>query len=254
MSESISRQQPYHGLAAIYDYVMRHVDYAEWVDYIDRLFTRFGNPPNRVIDLACGTGNATLELSQRGYTMTGADSSEAMLRMAREKALRQEREIPFCQFDLRQLDNLGPFGAAVCLYDSLNYLLTPADLDQAFQAIYHILKPGGLFIFDVCTQRNSLHYFSDESDEEKGPGFVYQRRSHYDQQQGLQFNHFEIRFTEPEEYFEETHTQRIYPLAKLEARIAVSPFELLDAFDGFTFKKASEDADRVHYVLRRPIF
>jgi len=252
MSQATSKQQPYQGLAVIYDHVMRHVDYAEWVDYIDRLFKRFGERPARAVDLACGTGNATLELARRGYTMTGADASEAMLRVARQKALRQQRDIPFCQFDLRQLDDLGPFDGAMCLYDSFNYLLTPTDLALAFKAVHGTLKPGGLFIFDVCTQRNSLRYFSDERDEEKGPGFVSRRHSHYDQEQGLQFNHFEIRFADLEESLEETHSQRIYPLVELEAHIADSPFELLDAFDGFTFRKASEEADRVHYVVRRP--
>ena len=34
------RQLPYQGLAPIYDYVMRHVDYDEWAGFIRDVFAR----------------------------------------------------------------------------------------------------------------------------------------------------------------------------------------------------------------------
>ena len=55
-----------------------------------------------------------------------------------------------------------------------------------------------------------------------------------------------------DERFAETHVQRIYTLDELQERIQTSAFELLGAFDGFTFDDGSERSDRVHYVLRRP--
>ena len=40
----------------------------------------------RVIDIGCGTGRHTIELTKRGYSVTGIDLSEAQLKRAREKA------------------------------------------------------------------------------------------------------------------------------------------------------------------------
>ncbi len=39
-------------------------------------------PPARILDLPCGTGRVTLTLAERGFIVTGADVSEAMLARA----------------------------------------------------------------------------------------------------------------------------------------------------------------------------
>ena len=246
------KQAPYESLAEIYDFVMRHVDYDNWAAYIHATLQRFGCRPRNLVDLACGTGNITMELHNLDYQVTGVDRSASMIRVAGEKAARLDRDIAFVQQDLRYLAELGPFDAAVCLYDSFNYLLTPADMRQALEAIHRILRPGSLFVFDVCTEQNSLRYFRDVRDTDKGPGFAYERHSYYDKDRKLQYNHFQICFDTRKMRLEETHTQRIYPMKEIVARIEASSFELLAAFDDFTFKKGTPRSDRIHFVLQRP--
>ena len=243
-------QSPYQGLAPIYDYVMAHVDYGTWAAYIHALFARFAPDASRVADLACGTGNMSFALHRLGYEVTGVDRSEAMLGVAREKAV--GTDVEFIQQDLRQLAGLGPFDAATCLYDSVNYLLAPADLDAALRGAKAMVQPGGLLVFDICTERNSLRYFCNMRTSERGPGFSYERHSIYDPDRRLQRNHFRIRRDGSDVALEETHVQRIYPVAAVVARVAASAWELLAFFDGFTFDEGTEQSDRVHFVLRAP--
>ena len=243
-------QPPYQGLAPIYDHVMAHVNYGAWAAYIHALLARFAPAATRVVDLACGTGNISFALHRLGYEVTGVDRSEAMLRVAREKAA--GIGVEFVRQDLRQLAGLGPFDAATCLYDSINYLLAPADLDAALRGTQAIVQPGGLFVFDICTERNSLRYFRNMRDSERRPGFSYERHSTYDSAKRLQRNHFRIRCDGSDIALEETHVQRIYPVADIAARVEASAWELLALFDGFTFDKGTEDSDRVHFVLRAP--
>ena len=247
----MAQQQPYEGLAAIYNYVMRHVNYGEWATHVCALLARFDHRPARSIDLTCGTGSTLLELHLMGQQVSGADGSAAMLQVARERLAAVGAEIPLFHRDLRQLAGLGPFDAAFCLYDSLNYLLTPEDLDLALGEISSILLPASFFIFDICTEKNSLRHFSDVRDEERGPGFSYRRHSFYDRERRLQFNRFHIRFDGRETELEECHVQRIYPVDEVVARIEASPFELCGAFDGFTFARGSERSERIHFVLQR---
>ena len=243
-------QSPYQGLAPIYDHVMAHVNYGEWAAYIDALFTHFAPDTTRVVDLACGTGNVSFALHRLGYEVTGVDRSEAMLQVAREKVA--GTDVEFVQRDLRQLAGLGPFDAATCLYDSINYLLAPADIDAALRGAQSIVQPGGLFVFDICTERNSLRYFRNMRDSGQGPGFSYERHSIYDPAKRLQSNHFRIRRDGSDVAFKETHVQRIYAVAAIAARAEASAWELLALFDGFTFDEGTEDSDRVHFVLRAP--
>ncbi len=250
--DTIQKQESYQGLAPIYDYVMRHVDYDEWAAFIQAVLLRYAPQSKTIIDLACGTGNVSSELSELGFCVTGADASAAMVRVAQEKAALNGSSSEFFERDLRDLDGLGLFDAAVCMYDSFNYLLEEEDLDEALVQICHILQPNGIFIFDVCTERNSLRHFSDLRDLESGPGFSYERHSYYSKQERLQHNHFQIRFEGHEQIYEETHVQRIYRLSELAARIHASPFALLDVLAEFTFNRGSEEVDRIHYVLRAP--
>jgi SAM-dependent methyltransferase len=200
--------------------------------------------------LACGTGNIGLNLERLGYAITGIDASAEMVRVASQKAM--DRPARFLQRDLRDLEGLGPFDAAVCMYDSFNYLLTLDEVDRALGQITDILQPGGALVFDVCTERNSLRYFRNVRHRERGPNFSYERHSYYDPEERLQYNHFQMRFDGRDQILEETHSQRIYALADLKDRLALSSFELLDVFADFTFSKGSEEAERLHFVLRVP--
>ncbi len=241
----------YEGLAAIYDHVMRHVDYSEWARYIDSVFKRHGVEPATLVDLACGTGNVTMQLNHLGYSIRGVDRSGAMVEVAQSKSDNLGSPVAFRRGDLRQLDGLGPFSAAVCLYDSFNYLTTSTDVDLAFAQVYEVLEPRGMFIFDVCTERNSLMHFQDIQESEQGPGFVYSRHSYYDREQKMQFNSFKIRFDGQESTVTETHAQRIYAHDEMVELIGKSQFDLVDAYDGFTLSNGSDDSDRVHFILRK---
>ena len=241
---------PYEGLAAIYDFVMRHVDYVSWASYVDGLLRKFGNGPGTLVDLACGTGNATLQFSKLGYEVSGIDASAAMVAVARGKAVSIKSPVPFSTGDLRSLEGLGRFDAATCLYDSFNYLMTTEDVCAALESVAGILKAEGIFVFDICTERNSLDHFRDVRDAEEGAGFIYTRHSHYDAERRIQFNSFDISYEDRRVC--ETHEQRIYELDQMAAMVAASRFELLGAFDGFSMQRGSNHSGRVHFVLRLP--
>ena len=239
---------PYSRLASIYDYVMRHVDYVHWADYIESLLVRHDLAPGRLLDLACGTGSLALEFWKRGYRVSGADGSREMLDVAEEKARKADANIAFHHKNLLHPGGLPRAEGVLCLYDSLNYLMTLEEVSQALEGIRETVEPEGLFIFDVCTETNSLRYFRDMTDRERGDGFSYTRRSTYEG--GVQLNRFEIHFPDTHEVVCELHRQRIYPLSDIERALEASPFTVEGAYDGFGLSPPTELSDRVHFVLR----
>ena len=123
MNSHSMRQLPYQGLAPIYDYVMRHVDYDEWAAFIRDVFTRYAPETKHLIDLACGTGNVSSELSLLGFSITGADLSESMVRIAQEKAALRGDDSTFATTCARFRIGLKVLFAC----DSFNYLLETED-------------------------------------------------------------------------------------------------------------------------------
>jgi 2-polyprenyl-3-methyl-5-hydroxy-6-metoxy-1,4-benzoquinol methylase len=56
----------------------------------------------RIIDIGCGTGRHSIELSKRGYNVIGIDLSDSQLNRANEKAKAQNLEIEFLKHDARK--------------------------------------------------------------------------------------------------------------------------------------------------------
>jgi SAM-dependent methyltransferase len=138
-------------LARLYDEFYATKPYAEEARFVSERLTAAGVPPKgRVLDLACGTGSHALELAALGYQVVGVDIAEGMLEEARRKASARGLQVEFLCQDLRQLDvEEGAYDAAVCLFDSLGYLLTDAAISDALGRINRSLKPAGTFVVEA---------------------------------------------------------------------------------------------------------
>ena len=140
----------YKALAGVYDQLTGDVGYERRADYIEKLFKRSRIPVHTVLDLACGTGEMTAILTERGYELIAADASPEMLARAAEKAAGLTGEPPvFLNQSMTGLDLYGTVDAAICCLDSLNYLTSPKDVQKCFQRLHLFIAPGGLLIFDV---------------------------------------------------------------------------------------------------------
>ncbi len=151
---------------SIYDGFARIYTKRLWPDYsrgmarlIPAIVKKYAIHPESVLDLACGEGTFALEMAKAGYKVTGVDLSPEMLRLANEKAKKENAVIDFINRDMRLLQFNGEFDLVTCWFDSLNYLLTPEDLAAAFQGATRALKPGGHFIFDIRTVYGLMDYF-----------------------------------------------------------------------------------------------
>ena len=70
----------YNAIAGVYDKLNADIDYVTWADFFEKCFDKFlTGRPEIILDLACGTGTMTRELSKRGYDMIGVDGSADML-------------------------------------------------------------------------------------------------------------------------------------------------------------------------------
>jgi SAM-dependent methyltransferase len=137
----------YEVLAPYYDDFTAGYAYEAWIDAIEKRAVALGLRGGRALDLACGTGNSTAPLLNRGYSVVGCDISPAMIDEARRKF--PAHADSFLVADMRELPELGQFDLILCLDDAINYLLSGQDLDAAFSCVARLLSPSGVFAFDL---------------------------------------------------------------------------------------------------------
>lgn len=139
----------YGALAGVYDDLTGDVQYLRRTDFLERLFRKSRIPVQNLLDLGCGTGTIACLLARRGYRVTACDGSEDMLTQAAAKAAGLETPPFFLHQAMQRLRLAEPVDAAISTLDALNYLTRPSDVQETFRRVYHWLKPGGQFIFDV---------------------------------------------------------------------------------------------------------
>jgi len=98
-----------------------------------------------ILDLCCGTGQLARVLADKGHQVLGIDGSERMLSFARVNAPSAD----FVLADARRFHVNEPVDAVLCMFDSLNHLMSEADLSLAFGRVARALLPGGVFAFDL---------------------------------------------------------------------------------------------------------
>ena len=102
----------------------------------------------RILDIGCGTGRHAIELSKRGYSVTGIDLSESLLNRAKEKASEQNLPINFEQHDARKLTFFNEFDLIIMLCEGAFCLMETDEMNfQILRNASNALKPKGKLIF-----------------------------------------------------------------------------------------------------------
>ncbi|MDH5683169.1 MAG: class I SAM-dependent methyltransferase [candidate division WOR-3 bacterium] len=248
----INQTPPFSDFASFYDQFMhRYVDYPAWVKYIEKIFKIFKVRPKKILDLACGTGIPTILFAQRGYSMIGIDRSLAMLEKLREKSQNHNYNITTELADMREFSIPDKVDAVICLYDSINYLLTGEDLKRCFQCVKNVLDQNGLFVFDMNTIYG-LTAFWDKRETVREVGNIRSIwRNTSDEKSNISTLRLTCYVKDENRYFEEIHQERGYELAYVQELLNSCDFSDVRFYQHRTFSPPNEVTIRVMVVARR---
>ncbi len=240
----------YRALAAVYDRFTEDVDYDGLFDYLQALIRRAGITPERVLDLACGTGSLALRFARAGCAVIGADASEEMLTVAADKLAVLPEPPLLIRQSMERLRLPEPVDLCVCTLDSLNYLTEPRAVRGAVSSVFRALRPGGLFLFDVRTPSllRSLdgQVFLDEDDD----ACCIWRGSFED---GVLTYAMDI-FTREGSLWrrsQEQHDERAWEPDWLEAELRQAGFSSVERFGNRTLTPPAEDEERIFFAARK---
>ena len=126
----------YDGIADWYDteFQPSPLESETWQMLVDLL----GDGAGSLVDVGCGTGSYAAGLARRGWTVTGVDLSEDMLRRA------QAKDVQTVRADATAL----PFEDAS--FDAAVSIFTHTDVDDfagLVGEVVRVLRPGGPFVY-----------------------------------------------------------------------------------------------------------
>ena len=121
------------------------------------------NKTLKILDVGCGTGRHSIELTKRGYAVTGIDLSETQLALAREKAKTQNLKIDFRQHDARNLPFHSEFDVAIMLCEGGFPLMETDEMNfEILRNVSKSLKEKGKFIFTTLNGLFPLYHSVEE--------------------------------------------------------------------------------------------
>jgi ubiquinone/menaquinone biosynthesis C-methylase UbiE len=110
-------------------------------------------PGHDVLDVACGTGNATIPAAKAGARVTGLDFAPALLAIARERAADAMVEIDFTEGDAQEL----PFEDASFdrIVSTFGHMFAP-DHERTAREMKRVLRPGGAIAVACWSPEGSI--------------------------------------------------------------------------------------------------
>lgn len=103
----------------------------------------------RIVDLGCGNGRLAILLARSGNAVTGVDSSEEQIRLARENAVLLQAAPEFRIAPMEETGLPGSAFDAVILSQSLHHAAKPK---EALAESHRLLAPGGrILILDLLS-------------------------------------------------------------------------------------------------------
>ncbi len=176
-----------------------------------------------VIDLACGTGNTAVPWARRGWKVIAVDGSAAMLRQARKKS----NAVRWYRQDLAHLRLTDAADAVTCHGDALNHILDARTLQRVLVNVAAVLRPGGLFLFDVNT-REMLRWLGGREKMFRAGRNTFVATNEFDPKRGIATFH-QTWFVAKGRLFEKrevTVRERAYPDAEVRRMLRTARFKV----------------------------
>ncbi len=147
-SQTYDSERFTHGTSGECDFIERELNY---------------NKSLKILDVGCGTGRHSIELTKREYNLTGIDLSESMLEKAREKAKAQNLNIEFIRHDARNLPFDKDFDVALMLCEGGFPLMETDEMNfEILRNVSKSLKDKCKFILTTLNGLFPLYHSVEE--------------------------------------------------------------------------------------------
>lgn len=116
-------------------------------DFLEAVASQFSRwPVKTILELGCGGGRQTLEMSRRGYAVTALDLNPSCVKWTIRRLDRRRLSADVQCGDMADFKLSGSFDLAHCLVNTFRHLTSEQSAHQHLHCVATALKPGGLYI------------------------------------------------------------------------------------------------------------
>jgi len=185
-----------------YDLLYSFKDYQEEATNIAKLLNQFHPAAQTLLDVACGTAEHDRCLSQH-YKIDGIDINEEFIRIAQEK----NPNGSYSCADMQDFDLDRKYDVILCLFSSIAYAKTIANVQKILICFKKHLNPGGIILvepwFDFKRWKpGSIHMLTAETKDLK---ICRMNVSRQDGHLSILDFHYLVATAEGVQHYEEVH-------------------------------------------------
>ncbi|WP_291632980.1 class I SAM-dependent methyltransferase [Clostridium sp.] len=242
----------YKEFAHIYDELINSdIDYKSWASSILGICKEYRVDMDNYLDLACGTGNLTIEIASEFNHTWAVDLSSDMLSEAEKKMREALIKAKFICQDICELNLNNTFNLITCCLDSSNYILEEENFKKYLLGVYDLLKGDGLFIFDINSYYKLTNVLGNNIYNYDSDDVVYIWENYLENDIVEMSLTFFVKEGQVYRRFDEEHSERAYKEEYVESVIKEAGFEIIKKMDNYEDKAVSDQTERICYVLKK---
>ena len=111
-----------------------------------------------ILDMPCGFGRHSIELTKRGYNVTGMEYNKAQIDKAKELIKEENAEFEIIQADMRDIPHKNRYDKIFNYFTSFGYF-SDEENEKVIKSFYEALKPGGLLLIETINRDGVLKIF-----------------------------------------------------------------------------------------------
>ena len=221
----MERKTAYSTLAEWFEYLNDDCDYEQWSQYLIKTLSAY--PLDTGLDVGCGGGYFTRALERHGYPMTGMDVSAEMLDKAQRTAFSEGVRSEYILGDVSKGKIARKYSFVTAINDCFNYV-EKGRLKTALKNVYGALKKGGIFLFDVSSEKKFREKFMDAVNVDDRDDVTYFSFARLDGEVATLDVTLYVKGKDGKyERFDERHVQYVYTEAELSAALEEIGFTVL---------------------------
>lgn len=119
------------------------------VDFIEKALKL--TPEDLILDIPCGFGRHSIELTKRGYKVVGMEYNKHQIDKAKELMKEEGAEFEVLQADMRDIPHKEWYDKIFNYFTSFGYF-SEEENEATMDSFYKALKPGGLFLLEMINR------------------------------------------------------------------------------------------------------